>query len=133
MVISGLHEDGAGYSALDVTQPSPVEPPTGQQPPAPPAPSRFVPRDDYEHTGVNPFEPPALVVPSCTGAEADGDGIVDPLAVNSPCGPVPYPAPLWEFDDSILESGIRYQLDEEGRVDDAVAPVGNSSPDLGAS
>lgn len=130
VVIGGLREGGAAYYALDVTQPSPVKPPPTPQPTSPPPP-KFVPEDGYEETNVDPFNPPDLVVPRCTGTDTDNNDVLDSLPAG--CGPVPYPSPLWEFNDSILESGIRYQLDEDGRVDDASAPVGNGRPDLGAT
>ena len=126
VVITGFREGGRGYFALDITQPSPV---TDSNPRAP---GVFVPEDDYIDLGAS-TTPANLFAsaPTCMSTDTDGDGIVD--SVPAGCGSVPFPAPLWNFDDTILDSGIRYQLDEDGPLDGGGIPVGNGLPDLGSS
>ncbi|HYO13618.1 MAG TPA: PilC/PilY family type IV pilus protein [Thermoanaerobaculia bacterium] len=92
VVFGGLREGGSGYYALDVTQPDRLVE-DGEA---------FVP------------QPGPGGVPSCLGTE-DGQA-------TGGCGPVPFPAPLWEFTDSVRNaSGALVKLDEDN----------NRKPDLG--
>jgi Tfp pilus tip-associated adhesin PilY1 len=104
VAIGGLREGGSGYYALDVTQPDTLSTVGGVA---------NVP------TAVNGF------IPSCLGGD---NGVVS----EADCGPVPFPAALWEFNDSIrsLSTGKYVHLDEEDFNNDGV-PEGNGRPDLG--
>ncbi len=89
VVITGLREGGPAYFALDVTQP-----------------------DQLDGDGI-PI-PTGEYVPSCLG-ELDQVDDVDDLADN--CGPVPFPAALWEFNDTVfdttVEPAVYDRLDED--------------------
>jgi hypothetical protein len=92
VVFGGLREGGAAYYALDVTQPD-----------------RLIPDGDA-------FVPQSAGgrVPSCLGSED-----ATPAAG---CGTLAFPAPLWEFTDTVRNaSGVLVSLDEDN----------NRKPDLG--
>ncbi|MGH9380564.1 MAG: hypothetical protein ACRD2Z_08125 [Thermoanaerobaculia bacterium] len=98
---------GRGYYALDITQPDRLE-------------AELVPRP-----GAGGW------MPSCLGSPVEDNRRPTPSRPADGCGPVPYPAPLWEFTDSALApipdaggaaAGMRWvPLDEDG----------NGSGDLG--
>jgi hypothetical protein len=87
VVFGGLREGGAGYYALDITQPDVID-------------SSNVPQPTPGGSG-----PPFL--PSCMNGGSD-------------CGPLPFPAVLWELTDSVRDaSGNPVKLDEDvnGKAD----------------
>ncbi len=91
VVFGGLREGGAGYYALDITQPDVID------------------ADNVPLPGFGGSGPPFM--PSCVNA-------------SSSCGPLPFPAALWEFDDSVRDaSGVPVKLDEDA----------NLTEDLGAA
>lgn len=106
VVIAGLREGperggNNGYYALDVTQPDPI---------------------------VTTTDPTIPFVPKATSYVAGCDPGSGPLV--SGCGPVPYPAPLWEFYDQA------HNADGSTALDASNNPVlldedGNGTPDLG--
>lgn len=106
LAIGGLREGGAGYYAVDITQPDKLSP--GDDPG-----EDFVPQPDNGY------------IPSCNGESGFSE---------ASCGPVPFPSVLWEFDDSVVSlSGNRVKLDEEDTgfpLGDG-NPNGNGRPDLG--
>jgi hypothetical protein len=88
IVITGLREGGKAYFALDLTQP-----------------------DLYDTDDL--ADPINTYVPSCLGdvdlVDEDGD-------LTGGCGPVPFPAALWEFNDSVLDTTVvpaEYRLLDE--------------------
>jgi hypothetical protein len=91
VVVVGLREGGRGYLALDVTQPDRLA-----------ADGHAVPIHGY--------------VPSCLGAPPELESASPPS-----CGPIPWPAALWEFRDHHFDpqSGRWLALDEDrnGRPD----------------
>jgi PilC-like protein with beta-propeller domain len=92
VIFGGLREGGAGYYALDITQPDTLD-------------ADNVPQPKGGSSG-----PPFL--PSCTDLDLTN------------CGPLAFPAALWEFDDSVRDaSGVPVKLDEDG----------NDVSDLGAA
>ncbi|HSG38913.1 MAG TPA: PilC/PilY family type IV pilus protein, partial [Thermoanaerobaculia bacterium] len=94
MVFGGLREGGASYYALDITQPDRLTSAGGA---------------DNVPQAVNGY------VPSCSGGD---DGVVN----ESECGPVPFPAVLWEFSDTVRNAANRQvKLDEDA----------NGEPDFG--
>jgi Tfp pilus tip-associated adhesin PilY1 len=102
VVFGGLREGGATYFALDVTQP-----------------------DTLTTVGTTKFVPQQTApgVPSCNGGDAGN--------TSAACGPVPFPAVLWEFNDSVRDaSGKEVKLDEDAND---VADLGYtwSIPNLG--
>lgn len=99
VVIGGLREGGSSYYALDVTQPDVLATTEGVD---------FVP------------QPQNTYVPSCLGGLSDPEHMAA-----AACGPLPYPAVLWEFNDSIPDvvNGGRVRLDEDR----------NGEPDLGTT
>ncbi|MFL6194722.1 MAG: pilus assembly protein [Thermoanaerobaculia bacterium] len=85
VVFGGLREGGAAYYALDVTQP-----------------------DTLTTVGITKFvpQPAGAYVPSCNGGDSG--------SVSGACGPVPFPAALWEFNDSVRNAaGREINLDED--------------------
>jgi Tfp pilus tip-associated adhesin PilY1 len=72
VAIGGLREGGESYYALDITQPDELD-------------SRSVPQSGSGY------------VPSCLGTPLDANSAV-PAAT---CGPAPYPAVLWEWNDTV--------------------------------
>lgn len=144
VVIGGLREGGGavddvnllsqvetGYYALDITQPDPVE------------------EDDeldlfFPTTATSGDNDPDTgdFVPVCT---ASLDNQTRPAGLISPpteagCGPVPFPAVLWEFTDSHWDpvSERTFYADEEVEVGEPVGGVtpvsfGNGLRDLGAT
>ncbi|HEY9421679.1 MAG TPA: PilC/PilY family type IV pilus protein, partial [Thermoanaerobaculia bacterium] len=86
MVFGGLREGGAAYFGLDITQPD---------------------RLASEGGIDNVPKPDSGYVPSCHGGD---NGSVN----ESECGPLPFPAALWEFNDSVRNtSGVQVRLDED--------------------
>lgn len=85
VVVAGLREGGGGYLALDVTQPDRLD-----------AGGRASPVHGY--------------VPSCLGTPLE----LDPTSLPA-CGPIPWPAALWEFTDRQFDpwSGHWLALDED--------------------
>lgn len=93
VAFGGLREGGAAYYALDITQPDVLTSVGDTQ---------------------NVPQPVSVYIPSCHG----GDDGTPPAQ----CGPVPFPAVLWEFEDEVRDSnGILIRLDEDD----------NDVPDLG--
>ena len=93
VVFGGLREGGAGYFALDITQPDIVD-------------TNKVPQPASGGSG-----PPFL--PSCMNG-------------GSQCGPLSFPAALWELTDAVRDaSGNPVKLDEDNNE------AGNGQPDLG--
>lgn len=117
VVVGGLREGGRGYYALDITQPDPVVTDT---------PLDFVPgtHGDTSSTTEN-------YVPLCTGNLSPDSltGVIAARPATSNCGPLPFPAVLWEFQDTYLDpaSGRRLPADEEPVNN---VPVGNLHGDL---
>jgi PilC-like protein with beta-propeller domain len=87
VAFGGLREGGAAYYALDITQPDVLATVAGI--------------DDVP-------QPSNGYVPSCLGGDS---GIVNPVA----CGPLPFPAPLWEFNDTV--QGVKLDEDANGQAD----------------
>lgn len=104
VAVGGLREGGTTYYALDITQPDTIG-------------------GDGEPDWINGYVPSCHSTPSTI---TDGDN-------SGPCGPLPFPSLLWEFDDSVVESGNRVQLDEEdtGFPSGDGDPDGNLKPDVG--
>lgn len=101
--IGGLREGGSGYYALDLTQPDRLQTVGGVE---------------------NVPQSAGGGLPSCSGGD---NGIVNV----SDCGPIPFPAALWEFNDSVRNAaGNVVRLDEED-LDNNGTQEGNSLPDLG--
>ena len=90
VVITGLREGGRAYFALDVTQP-----------------------DLYDTDGL--ADPINTYVPSCLGSL---DLVEDVSDLTVGCGPTPFPAALWEFNDSVVDTtvvpAVYRRLDEDG-------------------
>ena len=109
VVVGGLREGGQGYYALDITQPDKLKTR---------ADGSIVP--DYNNTSDR--------VPSCIST---GTPPQQPQAV-SDCGPVPFPAALWEFNDSAYNAARRIwkELDED---DNGIGDLGDtwSTPNIG--
>jgi hypothetical protein len=91
--VTGLREGGAAYFALDITQPDPVE-------------------EVPDSLGITQFVPRGLSgdvepMPACLALGSE----------DSPpegCGPVPYPAVLWEFEDKVINlAGEAVSLNED--------------------
>jgi Tfp pilus tip-associated adhesin PilY1 len=106
VVITGLREGGSAYFALDLTQP-----------------------DLYDADGL--AAPINTYVPSCMGNVTLVDDAGD-LTAN--CGPTPFPAALWEFDDSVLDTTVaptEYRLLDEDM--NGVGDLGDtwSTPTIG--
>jgi hypothetical protein len=78
VAITGLREGGTGYFALDVTQPELIDDPA----------------DSLDFVPLNAIEP----------AVAECSAVPTPAG----CGPVPYPAALWEFSDSTADSLLAF-------------------------
>ncbi|MCL4838539.1 MAG: hypothetical protein KJ058_11310 [Thermoanaerobaculia bacterium] len=74
IAIGGLREGGRSYSALDITQPDVL----------------------IERTSTSPGVPPVSWVPQTGG----GGYLATCAEGGADCGPLPYPAVLWEFGDS---------------------------------
>ena len=102
VIVGGLREGGTGYYALDVTQPERL---TKTDPdPAVFGDERFFPAGTF--TGA---------VPGCSQAAGAG------------CGPLPYPAVLWEFTDTTHDSLVTTPLPAQPvRMDED----GNGAADL---
>ena len=106
VAIGGLREGGSLYYALDITQPDRIG-------------------ADGEPDWIKGYVPSCLDTPN-PATLTDGGS-------DANCGPVPFPSVLWEFDDSVVESGNRIQLDEEdtGFPSGDGDPDGNLKPDIG--
>lgn len=134
VLVGGLREGGAGYYALDVTQPDPLE--------------------EHDDLGIVPEiaaggdnNNPASVnyVPGCLGGSIEEDEAAAVVGVD--CGPVPFPAVVWEFTDRVYNdaTGLWYQLDEDrdwmedpdspftGSIDESALPPSFGLADLGDS
>jgi len=111
VLVGGLRRGGESYYALDITQPEALEDDT------------FVPNNGGGTPESNNSEPE---IPNClvtTEAESDND------VVTSCHGELDYPAPLWEFDDTVLlADGTRLRLDEDPTQDPPLP--GEDKPDL---
>ena len=142
VMIGSLREGGAGYFALDVTQPDPLEADEDSQ-------AGFVPMVSQEEN--NPANGDYL--PGCT-TRTDETGVE---SVAAGCGTLPFPALLWEFTDSFWDADKQawYRVDEDkafmldadtvgfyepdpnsGQEPDAAPPSSDPSygiPDLGDS
>jgi hypothetical protein len=126
VVVGGLREGGRGYFGLDITQPDPV---------VEHADLGFVP--STADSGANDPDSGDFV-PVCTASLTEASGTAGLIAPPSEagCGPVPFPAVLWEFTDSHYQNGKHYFADEERTEiqsgDTVIETVsGNSHPDLG--
>ena len=89
--VGTLRKGGRGLYALDITQPDRLD------------------NDDLDGDGFEEWVPAtSSTLPTCWGGE-------DGTSLPADCGPLPYPAPLWEFTDSIvgLAPFVRHDLDEE--------------------
>jgi len=107
VLIGGLRRGGESYYALDITQPDSLREVDG----------------DFEPANSNNPEIPDCREP--TGAGSDND---DPETCHGELG---YPAPLWEFDDTVLlADGTRARLDEDANGEFDLAPTW-SIPNLG--
>lgn len=107
-LIGSLRRGGQGYYALDITQPDPVEQVEGSD--------LYVPAN-HDTGNNNPSTPDFL--PACTVTDANG------APSTSGCGPIPFPAPLWEFTDTLYnpDDGVWYLVDEdEAYYDDDDVP-----------
>lgn len=91
VLVGGLRRGGEAYFALDITQPDDLKTAPG---------GTLVPD--------NTTEPEIPNCQSPTGNKADN-------TVETTChGELGYPAPLWEFDDTVLTAGgVRVRLDED--------------------
>ena len=104
LAIGGQREGGALVYAVDITQPDTIDPQGVPEP------------------GAGGYVPSCQNLPA-TLTNADNSG---------PCGPLPFPSVLWEFDDTVVSGGERVQLDEE--PPSLAFPLGgNKQPDLGES
>jgi hypothetical protein len=112
LLVGGLREGGAGYYALDITQPDPLE----------------------ERTAQNPFTrqvilpPTTAVVPGCHAATGGGGDLE--------CHPeLEWPSVRWEFDDTVYDAvaGARVRLNEDFALGNALPDLANtwSIPNLG--
>ena len=101
VVFGGMREGGAGYFALDITQPDllPARIDEGNIP-------------EPESSGLNNG---VGYVPSCTNGGAG-------------CGTLPYPSALWEFYDRCTVLGVTEPCDED--LMPGEMGVGNGVPDL---
>jgi Tfp pilus tip-associated adhesin PilY1 len=92
VLVGGMREGGYGYYAIDMTQPDKLSTATGKT---------DVPLPDNGY------------VPSCLGS-INTDGLTPLSAVPSGCGPVPFPAELWEFVDAALDASGNVVRDSSG-------------------
>jgi hypothetical protein len=127
IVVGGLREGGRGYFGLDITQPDPVEEHDDLG---------FVPTT--ADSGDNDPDSGAFV-PVCTAGLTEAGGTAGLIAPSPDpgCGPVPFPAVLWEFTDSHYDSasGRLYFADEDRTIiqqGDTMLETfsGNDAPDL---
>jgi len=129
VVVGGLREGGSGYYALDITQPDPVEDLDEADDLA--ALFDFIPSN---HGGTANED----YVPGCTsGLTVGPHGDLGLPTSGGPCGPLPFPAVLWEFDDRYYdeEAGAFFHADEDGADGELACDQidNNGLPDLGAS
>jgi len=113
ILVGGLREGGNGYFALDITQPDKIEDVTNLPLPK-----------DRQLSGN-----PENRVPSCFKKGAEG--LTEP---ETGCGPVPFPAVLWEFQDGGLDAAGRLELDSDGKpdpLDEDWSGTGDRYEDLG--
>ncbi|HEX9940464.1 MAG TPA: PilC/PilY family type IV pilus protein, partial [Thermoanaerobaculia bacterium] len=95
VVLGGLREGGSGYYALDITQPDKL----------------------VTASGLKDVPQPDNGVPSCAGGDTGTENL-------GGCGPLPFPAALWEFNDSVRNAALSpVRLDEDA----------NGEPDLAAT
>lgn len=106
VVIGGLREGGHGYYALDVTQPDVLV-------------SNFETPNDSTTPAIQLPNPSASTyLPSCLNTTAG-------------CGQLPYPTPLWEFNDSVkVVPGCSTNCQLKPNDEDA-SGAGLGHPDLG--
>jgi hypothetical protein len=111
VAIGSLREGGAGYYALDITAPDPVE--------------------VHADLGfVSVVGTPALNNP------ASADYLPGCLKGATGCGPVDFPSVVWEFDDSFWDeaTGKWYRVDEDlAWMEDEDSPVTGTVPDPNAA
>ncbi|HKH43146.1 MAG TPA: PilC/PilY family type IV pilus protein [Thermoanaerobaculia bacterium] len=113
VLVGGLREGGNGYFALDITQPDQVEAVTNIP----------LPKSRQLSGSL------ANRVPSCF--QKDSEGL---LQAGASCGPVPFPAALWEFQDGGLDAAGRLVLDSDGKtvpLDEDWSGTGVRYEDLG--
>jgi hypothetical protein len=108
VAIGSLREGGAGYYALDITAPDPVE--------------------AHDDIGFGPIvDTPALNDPASAGY------LPGCLKGGDACGPVEFPSVVWEFDDSFWDeaTGKWYLVDEDvAWMEDEDSPFsGETDPD----
>jgi hypothetical protein len=89
VLVGGLRRGGESYYALDITQPDKLQ----------------------------NLDPPGILIPDNDGTDPAIPNCQQPAAAetNTSCdGELGYPAPLWEFDDTVvLADGTRVRLDED--------------------
>lgn len=123
VVIGGFREGGQGYYALDITQPDELT-------------TRG--SDDLVHPK---YSSTTSRVPSCMTADEEPEPGADPDPTPDPdpdpdseldCGPLPFPAALWEFNDS-LYNGVKKVWKELDEDDNGVGDLGDtwSTPNMG--
>lgn len=119
VVVGGLREGGRGYYALDITQPDPLVTDT---------PLDFVPATHGDTSSKTDN-----YVPLCTENLSPDSltGVIAARPTTSDCGPLPFPAVLWEFQDTYFDSdsGRHLPADEE-REPASRTVVGNRTGDL---
>jgi len=106
VLVGGLRRGGESYYALDVTQPD-----------------RLIDAGDGTFVPNNATDPE---IPNCQNPTGNATDNADRTTCHGELG---YPAPLWEFDDSVLlANGTRVRLDE-----DPVGTPGHGAIDLAQS
>ncbi len=119
VVFGGMREGGASYFALDITQPDVlakekvplVTDPNVLKLLVPPPSEKDVPRPLLASSASAVASSPGIndYVPSCTRGD-NGTTLVS----GDNCGPLPFPAALWEFEDTVRNaSGQAVPLDED--------------------
>jgi len=94
VLVAGLREGGYSYYALDLSQPDKFSTASGKT-------DVPIPVNGY--------------VPSCLGS-INADGLTPLAGVPSGCGPAPYPAVLWEFNDAALDASGNVVRDSSGNL-----------------
>lgn len=91
VLVGGLRRGGESYYALDITQP-----------------------DDLRNSGDGTLEPDNATEPEIPNCQNATGNAADNGVATTCHGELGYPAPLWEFDDSVLlADGTRLRLDED--------------------
>lgn len=126
VVFGGMREGGSSYYALDITQPDelvtekvpPVTDPNVLKLLVPPPSDKKVPKSLLSSNPAFVASTPGVndYLPSCTrGDNGTSAPPSPPGGGTADCGPLPFPAALWEFTDSVRNaSGTAVRLDEDG-------------------